>query len=305
MTREIKPSTCTKFPVGTKVKIVSSGHTYTGYTPAADFMGVKIPAGINPFRNGNIGVVVAKATHEYEDIEIVAIKVITGVCEGQIGIMNHKGFVAVEETIRFQDMKVGQTVKLVNAGEGHLHWKFELNKETVVGKREDGRVGPKDKDGDIPWCNFAGWEFVLVKDAVIGKPKLPTHKLAELTPDAEEVLLKYAGEAPEWATHVGSDSYGVHFFDHQPHVYKESLASFLKGLLPHTHKHQAVGGAKGSTNTLKVAVLPTRRERKVEVAPEPTKDEVIAKLKVEVVQLKAKLFNAESKVNQIKRLVAE
>lgn len=206
------------------------------------------------------------------------------------------------KVVKFQDMKVGQTVKLVNAGEGHLHWKFELNKETVVGKREDGRVGPKDKDGDIPWCNFAGWEFVVVKDVPVvpAKPKLANYELVKLQV-VNATLARLFKDAPDWATHIGSDSYGVHYFDHHPHVYNgkhSTCCSFLKGLLPDGYKHKPANQG-GATQTLEAVEILRPK------AQEPTKDEVIAKLKQELATVKAKLFTAQSKLNQIGILATE
>lgn len=295
----IQASKSTQFPVGSKVRILNSGHCYSGYAAMAKYMDLTIKIPCNPFITGEIGTVVAKAMHENGEREVLAVRVERG-----IGLIDVKGVVEHEEpkVVRFQDMKVGQTVKLVNAGEGHLHWKFELNKETVVGKREDGRVGPKDKDGDIPWCNFAGWEFVVVKDVPVvpAKPKLANYELVKLQV-VNATLARLFKDAPDWATHIGSDSYGVHYFDHHPHVYNGrngNVCSFLKGLLPDGYKHKAANQG-GATQTLEAVEILRPK------AQEPTKDEVIAKLKQELATVKAKLFTAQSKLNQIGILATE
>lgn len=229
---QIKPSTSTQFPIGSKVKITNSGQCYSGYRHMATHMclGSEWSNGRNPFRNGDVGVVVAKAQHEsYDHGDVLAVRV-----ENGIGLMSHKGVVEYEEPV------------------------------------------------------------------VIGKPKLPEYDLAPLTPDAYDALELRVMNAPSWATHVGSDSCGVHFFDHHPHIYKNSCSwkpSFLKGLLPDTHRAKVVHDKIGATDTLKVMVI----QRVEPVDPETT----IAELKRELAETKAKLWEAEWKLNKIVDVVQD
>lgn len=302
--RQIKPSTCTHFPVGSKVKITSSGKCYSTYKDMAVYMGVGVvyENGKNPFANGDIGVVVAKATHESSHYgEVLAVRV----ADGRIGLIGANGVATHEELkiIDIKDMVVGQVVRFTSLGHGHSHWKFELNKDYVVTKEQRSyNVGPANAEGNVPSRNWAGWRFVLVKDVpvvevpVIGKPKLKGYELAPLTPE-NTTLPKFFDRAPSWATHVGSDSQGIHYFDHHPHVYNSQVVnsvSFLKGLLPHTHRHTASVGDHGlRTDTLQVRVI----VRTPEVV-EPT----VAELVLEVAALRAKLWEAQQKLKKINKL---
>lgn len=160
----ITPASSTQFPVGSKVKITNKGHAYTTYKDMARYLKIedKFKWGDNPFKEGDIGVVVARATHENSSYgEVFAVKV-----GDEVGMIGYRGLIEYEEPI------------------------------------------------------------------VIGKPKLANYDLAPLTPEALPRLAPYFAKAPNWATHVGSDEKGVHFFDHQP--MKFSNKTFLKGLLPDT-----------------------------------------------------------------------
>lgn len=79
MSREIKPSTCTNFPMFSKVKIGNTGHSYTTYRDMFTYMGLT-KLNFNPFVYGEIGVVVGKAMHESEGYgEVLAVRVAAGV----------------------------------------------------------------------------------------------------------------------------------------------------------------------------------------------------------------------------------
>lgn len=221
--REIKPSTSTQFPVGAKVKITNSGRCYSSYRDMSEYMGITHKNAFNPFRNGEIGVIVAKAMHEYESGgEVLAVRVAEGVA-------------------------------LIGA-EGVTHYE---------------------------------------EPAIIGKPKLPQYDLAPITPEAFPRLAPYFAKAPSWATHVGSDDYGVHFFDHHPHIFKSQVrhgCAFVKGILPDTHRCKCTSDKVGATSTLKVLVIP-----QVARVVEPT----IEQLKVELAATKAKLWDAEQKLKKV------
>ncbi len=156
------------------------------------------------------------------------------------------------------------------------------------------------QDGNFNWTNYESLELVkdvpVVEAPVIGKPKLKGYELAPLTPE-NTTLSKLFDRAPSWATHVGSDSQGIHYFDHHPHVYNSQVVnsvSFLKGLLPHTHRHTASVGDHGlRTDTLQVRVI----VRTPEVV-EPT----VAELVLEVAALRAKLWEAQQKLKKINKL---
>lgn len=161
--REIKPSTSTQFPIGSKVKITNSGQCYSGYRDMARHMGLdnEWSNDRNPFRNGDVGVVVAKAQHEYQDSgDVLAVRV-----ENGLGLMSVKGVVEYEEplpAIDWKDMQVGYTVRFTDLGQGHGHWQYELNKDYVVGVNEYGNIGPKNPTGHIPSRNWAGWQLVVL-----------------------------------------------------------------------------------------------------------------------------------------------
>lgn len=225
--REITPSTCTIFPIGAKVKITNSGRCYSTYKQMSEYMGITHKHAFNPFRNGEVGTVVAKAMHEstHYDGEVLAVRVAEGVALiGASGVTEHE------------------------------------------------------------------------EPAVIGKPKLPNYNLAPLTPEAFPRLAPYFAKAPSWATHVGSDDCGVHFFDHHPHVFNGGArfgCAFLKGLLPNTHRHlDAHNSDEDTTETLQVLVIP--QVPKV-VVVEPT----VEQLKTELAAVKAKLWEAEWKLTKI------
>lgn len=134
---------------------------------------------------------------------------------------------------------------------------------------------------------------------VIGKPKLSAYDHAPLTPHATERLSKYFKDAPEWATHVGSDDTGIHFFDHHPHIYKSRIeirATFLKGMLPPSHKSECHVRGTGRSDTLEVVVI-------VHQPKAPTAEEQLEAVKVELATTKAKLWDAENKLSKIKALV--
>lgn len=131
------------------------------------------------------------------------------------------------------------------------------------------------------------------------KPKLANYDLAPLTPASIERLSKYVDKAPSWATHIGSDGTGAHYFDHHPHALNGGGArfgvAFLKGLLPDTHRHlDANYSDDDATESLEVIVINRGK-------PEPT----VAQLKTEVVELKAKLWHAEWKLRKITSLITD
>lgn len=77
--KEIKPSTCTIFPIGSKVKITNSGRCYSGYKDMSAYLGLDHNSA-NPFRNGEVGVVIGKAMHESIHYgEVLAVRVAGGV----------------------------------------------------------------------------------------------------------------------------------------------------------------------------------------------------------------------------------
>jgi hypothetical protein len=203
--------------------------------------------------------------------------------------------------MKHEDMKVGQKVKLVGVGAGHLHWKFKLGDTYIVGL-DGSRPGPADADGDVAPLNYAGWDWELVVEepTVIGKPKLPNYDFAPLTPEAYDRLSPYFAKAPSWATHVGSDEYGIHFFDHHPHVFPgRGGCAFVKGILPDTHRCKGYDSlGDHATSTLEVLVLPKAVEP---VVVEPT----VEQLKVEIVTLKAKLWDAEWKLRKIVEVIKD
>jgi len=130
----------------------------------------------------------------------------------------------------------------------------------------------------------------------MSKPKLPNYDLAPITPEAFTRLSPYFAKAPSWATHVGSDSYGVHFFDHQPYVFPQRhRCAFVKGILPNTHRSKC-SVSVDATEILQVVVV-----EHVPVIVEPT----IAELKVELAAVKAKLWEAEWKLNKITSIVED
>lgn len=229
MNTRIKASTCTKFPIGAKVKVTNKGQAFTTYKDMARFMNLKDQIdtrGHNPFKDGMTGTVVAKAMHEHSEWgEVLAVRV----ANGDTGLIRAVG--------------------------------VEL--EPVV---------------------------------VIGKPKLAAYDLAPLVLDTLK-LSKYFDEAPDWATHVGSDSYGVHYFDHHPHVYQSRIDSttcaFVKGLLPPTHKSSCHTTSHTACSPTLQATVIVRKPQPVVV--EPTVEE----LKAEVATLKAKLWDAEWKLRQV------
>lgn len=172
---------------------------------------------------------------------------------------------------------------------------------TVVGKamHEDEHYGEvlavKNSSGSVGLIRAVG-VVEFEEPVVIGKPKLDKYELAPLTPEATERLSKYFDKAPAWATHVGSDHNGVHFFDHHPHIFKGPIgfgAAFLKGLLPSSHKHDMFTPRDNSV-TLEVAVI-------VRKAPATTEEQLEA-LKVELATTKAKLWDAERKLKKIAEL---
>lgn len=191
--REITPSTCTKFPIGTKVKIINSGHCYSGYRDMARYMNLDMRIGRNPFRNGDVGVVVAKAMHEYESSgEVLAVRL----DDGNIGLMDTKGVEYVEtlKAIDMKDMVVGQVVRLVDEGRGgHKHWHFVAGGEYTVRKDDYNCTGPASpKSGHVPSRNWAGWEWVLVSDV----PVEPEPTVEELK--AELAAIKAKLWEAEW-----------------------------------------------------------------------------------------------------------
>lgn len=296
MTRQIKPSTSTQFPVGSKVKVLDSGNCYSGYQQMARYMGVDIRIPFNPFINGEVGVVVAKAMHEDQEREVLAVRVDRG-----IGLIDVKGVVEHEELkpILFDEMREGQVVRFTKF-KGHEYWDFVVGKDYTVECDEYGYTGPRNPTGSIPSCKWGDWEWVLVSEAPqTGKGRLPQYELAPLGRAAKKFTTQYFATAPEWATHVGSDSQGVYYFDHHPHIYKSSFThevAFLKGLLPSSHRYKSLYNSYkvGATDTLKVALIP-----RATAPQEPTIDEV----KAELATVKAKLWEAEQKLNQIKEIL--
>ena len=292
--RQIKPSTSTQFPVGSKVRVLNSGHCYSGYKDMARYMGVDVRIPSNPFLNGEIGEVVAKALHEDGEREVLAVRVERG-----IGLIDVKGVVEHEELkpIKYRDFVVGQVIRFTSF-DHHQHWKFVVGQDYTVVESKFGDVGPANPNGEVPSQNWGDWEWVLVKDVpVIGKGRLPEYELAPVSREVKE-LTEFFKDAPEWATHVGSDSYGVHYFDHHPHVFQGRVsngATFLKGMLPDGYKYKSVNGTSKCTDTLKAVVI----KRPVK-APEPTIDDV----KAELATVKAKLWEAEQKLNKITSLIA-
>lgn len=301
MTRQIKPSTSTQFPVGSKVKITNSGHCYSTYKDMAQYLGIEdtYKWGKNPFNQGDIGVVVARATHETSSYgEVFAVKV-----GDKVGMIGYRGLVEHEELkpILFDEMREGQVVRFTKF-KGHEHWDFVVGKDYTVECDEYGytghtvHTGPRDRTGSIPSCKWGDWEWVLVSEAPqTGKGRLPQYELAPLGREVKE-LTQYFATAPEWATHVGSDSQGVYYFDHHPHIYKSSFThevAFLKGLLPSSHRYKSLYNSYkvGATDTLKVALIP-----RATAPQEPTIDEV----KAELATVKAKLWEAEQKLAKIK-----
>lgn len=101
MSREIKPSNCTHFPVGAKVKITNSGRCYSTYRDMYEYMGLTCKMGFNPFNNGEIGIVVAKAIHESEHCgEVLAVRVEGGVALiGATGVTHYEAPVVKEPTV--------------------------------------------------------------------------------------------------------------------------------------------------------------------------------------------------------------
>lgn len=169
MTRQIKPSTSTQFPVGSKVKVLDSGNCYSGYQQMARYMGVDIRIPFNPFINGEVGVVVAKAMHEDQEREVLAVRVDRG-----IGLIDVKGVVEHEELkpILFDEMREGQVVRFTKF-KGHEHWDFVVGKDYTVEYGEygyTGHTGPRNPTGSIPSCKWGDWEWVLVSEA----PQEPT-----------------------------------------------------------------------------------------------------------------------------------
>lgn len=64
--------------------------------------------------------------------------------------------------IKWEDMKVGQTVRLISHGDGHhRHWDYELLGVYTVANDAYG-IGPADGNGHIPEQNWAGWIWELV-----------------------------------------------------------------------------------------------------------------------------------------------
>jgi hypothetical protein len=185
LNREIKPSTCTQFPIGAKVKIIGSGHCYSGYRDMARYMNLDIRLPNNPFKNGQVGTVVAKAMHECEDNgEVLAVRV-----EGGIGLMAARGVVEYEEPLKAIDMKdmvVGQVVRLTSNGNGyHDHWKFKVGEEYTVGN-DKYHTGPINPEGNTPSRNWADWEWVLVSDV----PAEPEPTVEELKAELATVKAK-------------------------------------------------------------------------------------------------------------------
>jgi hypothetical protein len=186
--REIKPSNCTQFPIGAKVKITHSGRCYSGYRDMAEYMRLNIQLPSNPFRNGDVGVVVAKAMHEYESSgEVLAVRL----DNGSIGLMAVSGVVEYEEPLKAIDMKdmvVGQVVRLVDEGrDGHKHWHFVAGGEYTVRKDEYNCTGPASpKSGNVPSRNWAEWKWVLVSDV----PAEPEPTVEELKAELATVKAK-------------------------------------------------------------------------------------------------------------------
>jgi hypothetical protein len=284
MTREIKPSTSTKFPVGSKVKVLNTGHCYSGYQDMAKYMCLNIHMPFNPFVSGEVGTVIAKAQHENLNTDVLAVRVERG-----IGLIDVKGVVEHVELkpIKYHEFKEGQVVRFTKFPE-HQHWKFVVGQDYTI-TEQHGSVGPMNARGEVPSCNWGRWEWVLVSEAPqIGKDRLPEYELAPLSREVKE-LTQYFAVAPDWATHVGSDNQGVHFFDHAPHVFQgRGGHNFVKGLLPNTHKHKLHN--YNSTETLKAVVI------KRPVVVEQTIDEV----KAELATVKGKLWEAEQKLAKIK-----
>jgi hypothetical protein len=99
--RTIKPSTNTEFAIGTKVKIVNSGHCYSGYKDMATYMGLNLRFPLNPFRNGDVGHVIAIAQHESSGYgDVIAVRIGSkGNSNGPIGLMNPQGVIVVKPVI--------------------------------------------------------------------------------------------------------------------------------------------------------------------------------------------------------------
>jgi hypothetical protein len=97
--KEIKPSTCTQFPVGCKVKITRSGHSYTTYAEMIRFMGLDMQdyrISDTVLRDGDVCTVVAKALHgDGYDGEVLAVRFGDG-SRGPVGLIRALGVVEYE-----------------------------------------------------------------------------------------------------------------------------------------------------------------------------------------------------------------
>ena len=158
--RQIKPSTSTQFPVGSKVRVLNSGHCYSGYRDMARYLNIDINIGANPFYNGEIGVVVAKALHEDGERTVLAVRVKRG-----IGLIDTNGVVEHEEivaTISLKDLKKGMRVKLISDNREHRHWGFKIGEVYTVGKSEYGYAGPTNPNGQIPSTDWGHWKWEVM-----------------------------------------------------------------------------------------------------------------------------------------------
>lgn len=169
MFREITPATTTQFPVGSKVKITNPGHCHSMYRDMAQYLGIEdtYKWGKNPFNQGDIGVVVARATHETSSYgEVFAVKV-----GDKVGMIGYRGLVEHEELkpILFDEMREGQVVRFTKF-KGHEYWDFVVGKDYTVECNEYGYTGPRNPNGSIPSCKWGDWEWVLVSEA----PQEPT-----------------------------------------------------------------------------------------------------------------------------------
>lgn len=106
----------------------------------------------------------------------------------------------------------------------------------------------------------------------------------------DEDLLKAAVDAPEWALYVAQDDYGIWFFDHHPYVLNRT--NLVRGLLPETHKFEQHGLDRSTQiKALRLADA------------EGLDSVIIGTLRKQLAETKAKLFNAEQKLNRIKGIV--
>lgn len=127
--REIKPSTCTIFPIGAKVKITNSGRCYSTYKQMSEYMGITHKHAFNPFRNGDVGTVVAKAMHESIGYgEVLAVRVAEGVALiGANGVVEYEEPVALQPTI--EQLKV--EIVTLKAKLWDAEWKLRKIVEVV------------------------------------------------------------------------------------------------------------------------------------------------------------------------------